>query len=75
MPRWSIIIRYTAFFLCALSLVYLTWIGAQYVFERRVVIEAVDNILAWGLAWYLTRDAIVIDNKLRLMSQFSQKQK
>ena len=75
MPRWSILIRYCVFFLCALSLVYLTWIGAQYVFARRVVIETVDNFLAWGLAWYLTRDAAAIDNKLRLMSQFSQKGK
>lgn len=69
MPRWSMLLRYLVFFGCALSLVYLTWIGAQYVFTRRVVIETVDNFLAWGLAWYLTRDAIGIDNRLRFMSQ------
>ena len=71
MTRSSYIARYIISFLCSISFVYLTWIGAQYVFTRNVVLDVVDGFVAIAIAWYITRDIVTIDNKIRLASQFS----
>ena len=52
-------------FLISLILVYLVWIGSQYVFEKRVVIDYVDNAIAFLLAWYIARDITCFWHRLR----------
>ena len=71
MSKSSYIIRFVVSFVSSLSFVYLTWIGAQYVFMNRVVLDVVDGFIAVSIAWYITRDIINIDNKIRLHTQFS----
>ena len=59
--------------ICAVSLavVYLVWIGLQYVFYHNVELDAVDNFMAIGLACYFSRDVIKVDDQLKLYAQFS----
>lgn len=71
MTRGAEIIRFITAFACSVSFVYLTWIGAQYVFTHNVVLDVVDGFVAIAIAWYITRDIISIDDKLRLNAQFS----
>lgn len=71
MTKGAEIIRYTISFICSLIFVYLTWIGAQYVFSHNVVLDFVDGFVAVTIAWYITRDIVNIDDKLRLNAQFS----
>lgn len=71
MAKGACIIRFLSAFTCSLIFVYLTWIGAQYVFSHSVVLDFVDGFVAIAIAWYITRDIINIDDKLRLNAQFS----
>lgn len=71
MTKRAYIARFIISFISSLSFVYLTWIGAQYVFMHNVVLDVVDGFVSLAIAWYITRDIIAIDNKIRLASQFS----
>lgn len=71
MTKGACIARYLSAFTCSLIFVYLVWIGAQYVFTNKVVLDFVDGFIAITVAWYITRDIINIDNRLRFATQFS----
>lgn len=58
-------IQFVITFLVSLILVYLVWIGSQYVVSKRVVIDYVDNGIAILLAWYIARDIVGFWNRLR----------
>ena len=58
--------RCAVILVCTAILIYLAWIGSQYVFYRSVTLDITDNLLTWALAWYVTRDIVDIDDKLRM---------
>lgn len=57
-------INFLLAFLPALVIVYLSWIGAQFVLLKSVEIDAVDICVASMLTWYIARDAVEIHEKL-----------
>ena len=69
MTKGTYRVRFLVAFICALVVVYLLWIGSQYVIEGKVVLECVDNVIAIALALYIARDVMAIDTKLRLAEQ------
>ena len=58
-------IQFIITFFVSLIFVYLVWIGSQYVVEKRVVLDYVDNGIAIVLAWYIARDIVCFWNRLR----------
>lgn len=58
-------IQFLITFLISLIFVYLVWIGSQYVVEKRVVMDYVDNAIAIALAWYIARDVVCFWHRLR----------
>ena len=58
-------IQFIITFFVALIFVYLVWIGSQYVVEKRVVLDYVDNGIAVVLAWYIARDVVYFWHRLR----------
>ena len=71
MNNGTLIARAVLYYICALALVYLTWVGAQYVFETTVVLEITDHALALFLARYLARDAVNVFQRLDRLKQLS----
>lgn len=49
----------------SLIFVYLVWIGLQYVVDKKVILDYVDNAMAIALAWYIARDIVYFINRLR----------
>lgn len=50
-------------------LIYLAWVGAQYITEATVEFGAVDIGVTCALAQYAARDILSIDEKLRRASR------
>ena len=65
MTNGAKLIRFAVLFICSALIVYLTWIGSQYVCYNNVTLDITDNLITWALAWYITRDIVAIDDKLR----------
>lgn len=65
MTNGAKLIRFAVILICSALIVYLTWIGAQYVCYNNVTLDITDNIIVWALSWYITRDIVAIDDKLR----------
>ena len=71
MNNGTLIVRAVLYYICALMLVYLTWVGAQYVFEKNVLLEITDHAMALFLARYLARDAVNIFQRLDRLKQLA----
>ena len=69
MTKGTYKIRFLIAFISVLVVVYLLWVGSQYVVEKEVVLGYVDHVVAIVLAWYITRDVMVVDSKLRWAEQ------
>jgi hypothetical protein len=65
MTNGAKLIRFAVILICSALIVYLTWIGSQYVCYHNVTLDITDNLIVWALAWYITRDIVDIDDKLR----------
>lgn len=65
MTNGAKLIRFAVILICSALIVYLTWIGSQYVCYNNVTLDITDNLIVWALAWYITRDIVDIDDKLR----------
>lgn len=58
---WRFLLAFAPCFL----IIYLAWIGAQYIIEDTVVFGAVDVCVTCALAWYAARDVLSIEEKLQ----------
>ena len=65
MTNGAKLIRFAVILVCSALIVYLTWIGSQYVCYNNVTIDITDILITWALAWYITRDIVAMDDKLR----------
>ncbi len=65
MTNGAKLLRFAIILICSALFVYLTWVGSQYVCYNRVIIDFTDIIIVWALAWYITRDIVNIDDRLR----------
>ena len=65
MTKGAYRIRFLGAYICSVIVVYLLWIGSQYVIKGNVVLDYVDNAIAIALAWYIARDIMTIDSRLR----------
>lgn len=50
------LVNFLWYYVPSLVIVYLSWIGAQFVFKGQVEIDCVDIFIAVLLAWYIGRD-------------------
>lgn len=60
-------IQFIITFLISVIFVYLIWIGSQYVVKQMVNFDYVDYAITTILAWYITRDTVIVINKLKVV--------
>ena len=58
------VITTVCLFISVLMVVSLTWVGAEYIFEGKVLPSKVDGFFAIALACYVTRDCIYTSKRL-----------
>jgi len=65
MTNGAKLIRFAVILICTVIIVYLSWIGAKYVFYKNVILDITDNFMAWLAAGFITKELVVMDDKLR----------
>lgn len=71
MARWQVILRVAVVYMVSFMFVYLVWVGAQHIVLHFVTMEITDIAVASALAVFITKEVIIIDDKLRIFEQLN----
>lgn len=72
MVRWKLFLWLVFIYAISFTMVYLTWVGAQYLCFHSVTMQATDITVAGILSAFIAREAVIIINTLYMVKQQQQ---